>query len=331
MFKEVADWLGKYQIAIIVMMLVMGLLFPGLFSTLRPLNTLFLQTIMFTTGLRLNFAECFSELKDWKTLLLSNGMMLIGLPFLVSIPLAIFAPEWSLPFIIAAAAPTGLTAPAVVALLGGRASLALLIALVTNIFAPLTIPIMLKMLLGRSVDISMVSMMLQISNVIIIPLGLALIIQRHVGFLKVRKYDAPFQILGTLAFGLVVSSVASSSNRGGTGRFIDHIGNDGFIIALLMMVFWLGIAWLSTTLLRWRNKTDKLTISFCLIYMNYTLSIWIADTFFPKSNAGPKLVLIVILIMALLPIFKIAFPEQAEARPNIFNRLKLLITRLKHK
>lgn len=329
MLKQVADWLGKYQIAIIVIMLVMGLLFPGLFSTLRPLNTLFLQTIMFTTGLRLNFAECFAELKDWKMLSLSNGMMLIGLPFLVSIPLALFAPEWSLPFIIAAAAPTGLTAPAVVALLGGRASLALLIALVTNVLAPLTIPIMLKMLLGRSVDISMISMMLQISNVIIIPLGLALIIQRHIGLVNVQKYDSPFRIIGTLAFGLVVSSVASSSNRGGSGRFLEQIGNDGFVIALLMMVFWFGIAWLSTSLLKWRDKTDKLTISFCLIYMNYTLSIWIADTFFPKSNAGPKLVMIVILIMALLPIFNIAFPAQVEPRPNMFNRLKSVLSKLK--
>lgn len=330
MLKQFADWLGKYQIAIIVMMLVMGLLFPRLFSALRPLNTLFLQTIMFTTGLRLHFGECITEFKDWKTLLLSNGMMLIGLPFLVSIPLAIFAPEWSLPFIIAAAAPTGLTAPAVVSLLGGRASLALLITLVTNVLAPLTIPIMLKMLLGRSVDVSMVSMMLQIANVVIMPLGLALLIQHHIGIDKVEKNDAPFRIIGTLAFGLVVSSVASSSNRGGgTGRFIDQIGNDGFVIALLMMVFWLGVAWLTSSLLRWRNKTDKLTISFCLIYMNYTLSIWIADTFFPKSYAAPKLVMIVILIMALLPIFKIAFPEQIQPRPSLLDRLKLLTIKFK--
>jgi BASS family bile acid:Na+ symporter len=325
MFKQIADWLGRYQIAIIVFMLVMGLLFPELFSALRPLNTLFLQTIMFTTGLRLEISECINEFKDWKTLLLSNGMMLVGLPFLASIPLALFAPEWSLPFLIAASSPTGLTAPAVVALLGGRASLALLMALVTNILAPFTIPLMLKMLLGRSVDISLPSMMLQIANVIIIPLGLALIIQYHMGLERVRKYDAPFRILGTLAFGLVVSAVASSSNRSGSSKFLEQIGGDGFIIAILMMVFWLGIAWLSTSLLKWRTKTDKLTIAFCLIYMNYTLSIWIADTFFPKNNTGPKLVLIVILIMALLPLFKIGFPQANEARPGIANRLKSLI------
>lgn len=328
MLKRIADWLSKYQIGIIVLMLVMGLMFPRLFSFLRPFNTLFLQLIMFTTGLRLEISECVSELKDWRTLLLSNGMMLIGLPFLVSIPLAVFAPEWSLPFIIAAAAPTGLTAPAVIALLGGRASLALLIAVASNILAPFTIPLMLKMLLGRSVGVSISSMMLQISNVIIIPLGLAMLIQHKVGIKKIREIDAPFRIIGSLAFGLVVSSVASSSNRGGVGGFIDRIGNDGIAITLLMMTFWLGIAWLSTTLLRWRSNIDKTTISFCLIYMNYTLSIWIADTFFPKSDAAPKLVMIVILIMAMLPIFKIALLEPAQPT-TLVGRIKSLLGRLK--
>lgn len=327
---RIADFLGKYQIAIIVLMLVLGLLFPGLFSILRPYNTFFLQIIMFTTGLRLELSECVIELKDWKTLFLSNGMMLVGLPFLVSIPLALFAPEWSLPFIIAAAAPTGLTAPAVIALLGGRASLALLIAVVTNVLAPFTIPIILKMLLGRSVEVSMASMMLQIANVIIIPLGLALLLQYKLGLKTIRRIDAPFRIIGSLAFGLVVSSVASSSNRGGLSQFVDRIGKDGIAVALLMMVFWLGIAWLSTSILRWRNKLDQTTIGFCLIYMNYTLSIWIADTFFPRSDAAPKLVLIVILIMALLPIFKIALLEANKPQPvTLIGRVRSIMGRFK--
>jgi BASS family bile acid:Na+ symporter len=310
MFKTIVALLARYQIGIIIAMLALGMFFPSFFKPLNSLNSTFLQIIMFGTGLRLDFGEVFRQLKDWRTLLLANGMMMIGIPLLISIPLTLFAPEWLLPFIIAASMPTGLTAPVIVSFLGGRTSLALLMSVSTSIVAPVTIPLVLKLLAGHAVSVNVLSMMWEIASVIVIPLALAGFIQSKAGKKNIEKQDAAITLANVSAFGLVVASIASASFTKGSGSAYS-ITIDGLIIAFLMMVFWFGIAWLSTTVLTWRDKKDRLTIAFCLIYMSYALAIWVADEFFRETMIAPRLVAIVILVFALFPVFKYLFPKEA--------------------
>jgi len=309
MFKRVVETLSRYQLGIIIAMLGLGMFFPTFFKPLNPLNSTFLQIIMFGTGLRLDFGEVVRQLKDWKTLLLANGMMMIGIPILISIPLGIFAPDWSLPFIIAASMPTGLTAPIIVSFLGGRTSLALLMSVSTSIVAPITIPLVLKLLVGHEVSVNVLSMMWEIASVIIIPLALAGFIQYKAGIKKLDKHSAAISLANISAFGLVVASIASASLADGARNSAYSITIDGLIIAFLMMIFWFGVAWLSTSFLTWRDKKDKLTIAFCLIYMSYALAIWVADEFFRETQIAPRLIAIVILVFALFPVFKLLFPK----------------------
>ncbi len=316
MFKTIVAFLARYQLGIIIAMLSLGMFFPSFFEPLNPLNSTFLQIIMFGTGLRLNFKEVIGQLKDWKTLTLANGMMMVGIPVLISIPLAVFAPEWMLPFIIASAMPTGLTAPIIISFLGGRTSLALLMSVSTSIVAPLTIPLVLKLLAGHAVSVNVIPMMWEITSVIVIPLALAGYIQSKVGMKKIKRQNAAISLANVSAFGLVVASIASASFAKGTSGGAYSITVDGLIIAFLMMVFWFGIAWLSTTVLTWRDKRDRLTIAFCLIYMSYALAIWVADEFFRETQIAPRLVAIVILVFALFPVFKALFPKEGKrARP----------------
>lgn len=307
--KRIVDGVSAQQLTFIIFMLVIGLIFPRVFAPLHPFNGTFLQIIMFSTGLRLAFGEVFTESKDWKTLLLGNFMMMVGLPILVAIPLAWFAPEWSLPFIIAAAMPTGITAPAIVNVLGGRTSLALLMAVSTNAIAPITVPLVLKLLVGKSVTLDTADMMWQIASVIVIPLLLSGFVQMRLGTKRIEKAETAIKLTNLTAFGLVVASIASASARGGTNGLIT-IGFDGLIIAGLMMIFWFGIALVTTASLTWRERKDRLTVTFCLTYMSYAMGIWVADTFFPETQIAPKLVAITILVMALFPVFKWLFPDQ---------------------
>lgn len=310
MLKRIATFLAKYQLALIVGMLFLGMIAPQFFKPLNPLNSTFLQIIMFATGLRLDFGEVFRELKDWRTLALSNSMMMIGIPVLISIPLGIFAPEWVLPFVIAASMPTGLTAPIIINILGGRTSLALLMSVSTSIVAPITIPLVLKLLAGQSVTVSVWNMMWEITTVIVIPLAIAGFIQRKAGKERIKRHDTAITLANVTAFALVVASIASASFSVNGDAFSFTI--DGIIIATLMMVFWFGIAWLSTSVLTWRSKRDRLTIAFCLIYMSYALALWVADEFFHETQIAPRLVAIVILVYALFPVFKYLFSRHVK-------------------
>ena len=60
----------------------------------------------------------------------------------------------------------------------------------------------------------------------------------------------------------------------------------------------------------WRDKTDRLTVSICLTYMNFVLAIYLASTFFNE----PKI---------LIPIILTAFPWAISIIPFKYAMRKL--------
>lgn len=309
MFK-IIDLLSRYQLVLVLLALVAGLTYPSVFVPLNPYNSLFLQLIMFATGLRLNLTEFVHEAEDWRMMALANGMKLIILPLLVAIPLATFAPEWTVPFILAACMPTGLTAPAVITILGGRTSLAVLISVSTSLLAPFLVPLVLRVMAGQQVAIDIPSMMMNIAWVVIVPLVFSTLIQWKVGRKRIEKLADPIRMMNLLAFVLVIASVSASSASSPGENGFQAIGIDGLIIVILMTVFWMGMAWLAGSMLPWRGQLDRVTVAFCLIYMNTTLAVWIADKFFHELNIAPKLVAIFIATTLVLPIFKFFLPHE---------------------
>jgi predicted Na+-dependent transporter len=239
-------------------------------------------------------------------------MKLVIIPFLIMIPLAIFAPQWSLPFLIAATMPTGLTAPPLVAILGGSTSLALVISATTAALAPFTIPLVLKVLIGHDVHVNTIGMMIQIADAVLFPLLLAGITQYFVGKNRIEKAAIPIRSISLIAFMLVVASITSaaavSASHG--GQPITSIGLDGLLIATLMVFFWIGVSLLAAVFISWRDAKSRATFTFCLIYMNYTLAIWVGDMFFRELEIAPKLIAIVILVIGLVPAFRLLFPKQ---------------------
>ncbi|MEN9558773.1 MAG: hypothetical protein RL141_1142 [Candidatus Parcubacteria bacterium] len=318
MFSKVLDLLARYQLVLVGVALVLGLTKPEFFLPFSPWNSLLLQIIMFATGLRLNLTEFVHEAEDWRTLLLGNAMMLVGIPILVAIPLTLFAPEWILPFVIAAAMPTGLTAPAVVSILGGRTSLAILMSISTSLLSPFLVPVVIKILAGASVSVNTMEMMTNIAWVVIAPLALAAFIHWRMTQKQLRKIDAPLRLVNLVAFALVIASVtaggtAVSSGNAGSQTFFG-MGFDGIIIVLLMTIFWLGVAWLASAMLAWRKPADRVTLAFCLVYMNTTLAVWVADRFFHETNIAPKLVAIFIATTLILPVFKFFMPKERRGK-----------------
>ena len=263
--KGLLDLLSKYQIALILAMLALGFIIPDVFSIFNPYNTVFLQIIMFVAGLEMNYTELFAELADWKTLLLTNAAKLVIIPVLVSIPLAVFAPEWSLPFIVAASMPTGLTAHALVAILGGRTSLALVSAATTSLLAPFTIPFVLKFLIGHEVFINTSGMMIQIASAVVLPLLLAGIIQRLVGRTNILKADVPLRTASSPRSRS--SSLGSRPPRRRIAQWRRTHSDIGLrrIIILSHASSSDRTAWLASAS-SWRKLVDRATITFCLIY-----------------------------------------------------------------
>jgi predicted Na+-dependent transporter len=167
-------------------------------------------------------------------------------------------------------------------------------------------------MVGQHVAIDIPSMMMNIAWVVIVPLVFATLIQWKLKRKRIERYADLIRVINLLAFVLVIASVSASSavdSTSGQNGF-QAIGVDGLIIVILMTVFWMGMAWLAGAMLAWRAQLDRVTVAFCLIYMNTTLAVWIADKFFHELNIAPKLVAIFIATTIVLPIFKFFLPHE---------------------
>ncbi|MEK7072884.1 MAG: bile acid:sodium symporter [Patescibacteria group bacterium] len=306
--KDVRTLLSENQISVVLVGLVAGLLLPGVFRVFHPWNTLLLQIIFFLSALRVNIKDLKVYAVDWKMHILTAGFMLVVLPFAVYYPLAPFAPDWALAFMIALAAPTGMTIALIADFFGGKTSLALIIVLVTSVLAPFTIPSVVQITVGQSVPIDSIGMLRSLAEVIILPFLLAFLFQRFAPKLAARG-DTVWRTTSVAVFGILIASIVSKATAGasvGTGA-TPLIADLNTVLMLLVVFGYLAfLIWLSFRMVFWRNAPERITIALCMVYMNFTLSLYIADRFFAAQRVVPKLVVILLLLNLLLPFFKIA-------------------------
>lgn len=306
--KDLRTIFSENQISIVLIGLVAGLLLPGVFRAFHPWNTLLLQIIFFLSALRVNMKDLKVYALDWKMHVLTAGFMLVALPLAVYFPLAPFAPDWALAFMIVLAAPTGMTIALIADFFGGKTSLALIIVLVTSVLAPFTIPVVAQITVGQSVAIDSIGMLRSLAEVIILPFLLAFLFQRFAPKLVVRG-DAVWRTVSVAVFGILIASIVSKATAGASaGAGASPLITDLNMVLMLLAVFaYLAfLIWVSFRMVYWRNAAERITIALCMVYMNFTLSLYIADRFFAEQRVVPKLVVILLLLNLMLPAFKIA-------------------------
>jgi len=298
------NFLSENQISIVLLGLLAGLIFPHVFTVFHAYNTLMLQVIFFLSALRINPREMIEYGKDWKMHLATTAMMLIVLPTVFYFPLSFIAPDWALAFLIALAGPTGMTVALIADFFGGKTSLALIISITTSLLAPFTMPIVFKLLVGRSVPMDAMMMLQQLAEAIIIPFALAWIVQRIIPK-YVKKESRILRTASVALFGFLIASIVSRT-AGSAGSTASLNISLHVAIALIMAFFALaGMVWVAYKMVYWRTIPERMTIALCMLYMNFTLALWVGDKFFAEYNVVPKLVVILLLLNSLLPFFKL--------------------------
>ncbi len=308
--------LSQNQISIVLVGLIAGLVAPGVFRVFHPWNTLLLQAIFFLSALRIRPQEIAGYARDWKMHLLTSGFMLVALPVAVYLPLSVFAPDWALPFLIAMAAPTGMTIALVADFFGGKTSLALIVVLTTSLLAPFTIPLLTHLLLGQIVALNPLDMVAQLAQAIILPFAVAALFQRFAPKV-VERGGGVWRALSVAAFGLLIASVVSKTvgDELGAGISIDIAWRTlGILIGTALWIA--ALIWMSYRMVWWRTVAERITIALCMVYMNLTLVLYIADTFFAAQHIVPKIIVIELILNAMLPFFKFAAGRVVARSPS---------------
>lgn len=267
----------------------LGLALPAQAGTLAPYSTFFLGAIFFLSALKIDFKEFSKYLKDEWMLVVVNAWMLVILPIIVYMFARLLVPDLALAFLLLAAMPAGMTSPLLAEIAGGRQSLALVLTITTSLLAPFTIPLVIKLLAGATVMVSFFTMFLSLAKVIFVPFALALVVKR-IWHHKIKATYYTFKPISILLLGLLIAGVVAKQ-----ADVILHGLNASFIrqIVALFILFILFHVFGYFTVF-WHGVRDRMTVTVCVTYLNFTLAIYLAGTFFNDPRVTLPVVLSVL-------------------------------------
>ncbi len=299
--------------------IVLGFFFAELFAPFAVFSTVLLGAIFFFVSLELEMETVRRALFDLKLIALVTLTMLVGLPLIVFAVTSFFAPSLTVPFVLLAAMPTGMTAPVVASIAGGRTAFVAVAAVITSLFAPLTIPFMLSILVGSAVVVEIVPMLLSLIKVICIPFILGRIVRAlipsamHPGAV-VRFFS--HLLLGMLIMVIVAKQTSALDAMGWSVELLETVWYSLIVLACLF-VFLHTLGYVAG---RFFPGADRMSLMISLTYMNFTLAIFLADTYFPETDILiPVFLSVIPWALSLIPLQWLShrhasFERKAEAK-----------------
>jgi len=285
---------------ILLAALLVGIGFSEYTIKLAPFSTLFMGAIFFLSALKIDLKKAASYLAYEKMLVVVNVFMLIVLPIVVYYGTRLVFPDLAFAFLILAAMPAGMTTPLLVDISGGRQSLALVLTISTSLLAPFTIPFVIKLVAGTAIAVSFYAMFFSLAKVIFIPFILANVIKYFWGR-KIGKISHTFKPISIIFLGLLIMGIVAKQ----ADAIISGLqGGESLKYLVIMFVFFIVLHVFGYFLIFWRDKGDRITITVCLTYMNFTLAIYLVDQFFTDPNIVIPVILSVLPWVMLLVPFK---------------------------
>ncbi|MCF6277068.1 MAG: bile acid:sodium symporter [Candidatus Magasanikbacteria bacterium] len=288
--KNILNKFASSYLFVLSVSLLVSLLFPTQTVKLASFSTLFLGSIFFLSALKIDLRETLGYFKDKAMFVVVILVMLILLPIAVYFVTLSLVPNLAIAFLLLAVMPCGMTAPLLSEICGGKQSLALVLTISTSLLAPFTVPIVIKVLAGANVDVSMYDMFVSLAKVIFIPFILANIV-KYFWYKKIQPAYKSFKSISTVLLGLLIVSVVSQQADviigGLQGKFLFYL--------FLTFVFFIIVHFLGYFVVFWRDKKDRITITICISYMNFTLAIYLAGKFFVDPN------IVIPVILSVLP------------------------------
>jgi BASS family bile acid:Na+ symporter len=286
---HIKQFLTSY-LFIVLVALFFGLMFESYAVLLSPLATTFLGIIFFFTAIKIDLKHTLEYLSDKRMLLIVNLFMLILFPLIAYYFGMLVAPSIALPLLILAAMPSGMTVPLLSEIIGGKQDLALIFAVTTSLLAPITVPFILQLSIGATVPVSLLSIFISLGKIIFIPFLLAAILKEPLKH-KQHIIDTISKPLSLLLLGLIIAGMVATQAELLLASINTHFA--AYLVA--MCIFFVITYLIGYFSIFWHPYQDRLAIAVSLTYMNITLAIYIAGTFFPESGV------LIPIIIAVLP------------------------------
>ncbi|WP_223592638.1 bile acid:sodium symporter family protein [Neobacillus bataviensis] len=210
--EKISSFAGKTFTLWVLIFAVIAYSFPEHFVGLGGYIVPLLGIVMFGMGLTLelsDFKEVFRRPKEVALGVIGHFIIMPLLAFLLAVGLDL-PKEVAVGVILVGCCPSGTASNVMVFLARGNVALAVAIASVSTLLAPIVTPLLILLFASKWVDVSVASLFLSIVQVVIVPLALGFIIKKFFG--KQAKAGAKaMPLVSVIAIVLIVSAVVAGS------------------------------------------------------------------------------------------------------------------------
>jgi predicted Na+-dependent transporter len=286
-WKRFGDFVGRHYAAVSPVLVILAVIFPDVFSQLRPLVPAMFAIITFQGSLGNDFntlADAFSHPRDMLIILALSSIAMPLLSFLLGS--LVFGGNQNLVtgIVLEYCVPVAVVSTMWIGMYDGDPSLGLATLLVSTVLSPFTIPLTLKVLLGATVEVDALGMVRSMIVQIAIP-ALAGTAVNHTGRGWGKRGLSPVLAPATKVMLLLVI-LANSTTAAPYMRDLspEHLGAVIFIGVFSACGFVLGLA--VAHLLR-RDRARTVTMTFQTGLRNISAGTVLAAQYFPGEVMLP--------------------------------------------
>jgi BASS family bile acid:Na+ symporter len=210
--EKISNFAGKTFTLWVLIFAVMAYLSPDHFKWLGGYIVPLLGIVMFGMGLTLelsDFKEVLRRPKEVALGVIGHFIIMPLIAFLLAVGLHL-PKDVAVGVILVGCCPSGTASNVMVFLARGNVALAVAIASVSTILAPIVTPLLILLFASKWVNISVWSLFLSIAQVIIIPLVVGFIIKKLFGK-QARASAKALPLVSVIAIVLIVSGVVAGS------------------------------------------------------------------------------------------------------------------------
>lgn len=156
-----------------------GVLLPAAGLLIEPYILVWLGALLFLNLIRLNASDLLTTFTKPYSLAMLSAVKLVVLPIgLYALAFFIYEP-FALPVLLLSGISTGLGAPFVVNLIGGRLPIVVGMIIATSLAVPFVLPSLVYMLVGSQFDIPVLDMVILLAAALFAPLAAGWLTKRH--------------------------------------------------------------------------------------------------------------------------------------------------------
>jgi predicted Na+-dependent transporter len=240
--------------------------------------------MLFFVFLKIDALEIIERMRDYKMMIYISTVYMLIIPVLFFLLIRIFDRQLALGILLLTAMPAGVSTPVLTDILKGNISLAMSIAIITQVIAPFTVPLLFWLIGTRGLEINKLLLFKDIAIMVFVPLLSAQVVKRFFPA-EIKKRQHLFSTVNVfLLFSFVYVAISSQRNI-----IIDHPVSLLWKTALLYLVFIILHA-VGYFICYRESKENKIALSVTSAYMNNGLAIVLASTYF-----GPDILVLMVL------------------------------------